>query len=61
MVQLVKHPTCDLSSGLDSGVLSSSLELGSMPSMELTLKKKRGSLEIPQIYSRAFSFYYHII
>jgi len=36
VVQLVKHPTLDLSSGLDLRVVSSSPALGSTLSMETT-------------------------
>ena len=39
MVQLVKHPTLDLGSGLDLRVVSSSPVLGSMLGMKPTFKK----------------------
>ena len=41
VAQSIKHPTLDLNSGLDLRVVSSGPELGSMPSMEPTLKAKR--------------------
>ena len=44
MVQLVKRPTLDLSSGLDLRVMSSSPMLGSMLSMSLL---KKNILEVP--------------
>ena len=39
MVQSVKHPTLDLSSGLDLRILGSSPTLGSMPSMKPALRR----------------------
>ena len=41
LVGLIKCPTLDLSSGLDLGVMSSSLVLGPTLGMEPTLKKKK--------------------
>ena len=40
MAQSVEHPTLDLSSGLDLGVVSSSPTLGSTLDMESALKKE---------------------
>ena len=39
VAQSVKHPPLDLSSSLDLRVMSSSLALGSVQGMKLTLKK----------------------
>ena len=41
VAHLVKHPTPDLSSGLDLRIVSSSPMLGSMLGVEPTLKKKK--------------------
>jgi len=52
VAQSVKHPTLDLSSGLDLRVMSSSPTLGSMLGVEPTLKKKK---KIKQTFP--FEFY----
>ena len=41
MAQSVKHPTLDLSSGLDLRVVSSSPALGSMMGVKPTFKKRK--------------------
>jgi len=46
VAQSVKHPTPDVSSGLDLKVMSSSPILGSMLGMELTSKKKKKNIFI---------------
>ena len=45
MAQSVKHPTLDLSSGLDLRVVSSSLELGSTLGVKPTKKKTKTEKE----------------
>ena len=51
MAQSVKHPTLDLSSGLDLRVVSSSPMLGSVLGMKVYLKIKKN---IPHIHSGNF-------
>ena len=52
MAQVVKHPTLDLSAGLDLRVVRLSPVLGTTLGMELTLKKKFTTLLSTWIFSR---------